>query len=153
MLTNIFIQYPVLEGVTISGGEPFRQATELAELVRFIRRKIHADILVYSGFSIEELEAMGGSARAVLRSVSALVEGRYVEELNDNLPLRGSANQRILVFNQKYEARYGTLQKVQRRVQNVFCGNGAISFGIPLKGYRESISDGLIKRGIITNGA
>ena len=47
-----------IDGVTISGGEPFLQAKELYKLVDYIKRNITDDIIVFSGYKIEELKQM-----------------------------------------------------------------------------------------------
>ena len=44
------INQPV-DGVTISGGDPFQQLEELDELVSFIAAEITDDILIYTGFT------------------------------------------------------------------------------------------------------
>lgn len=148
-LIRIYSANPDLDGVTISGGEPFLQSEHLAELVQFIRLEISGDILVYSGFSIEELSARNDAVQDILQNIAVLVDGKYLEELNDNLPLRGSSNQRVLVLNSAYEERYLEHKNGVRTVQNVHYGNGAISFGIPIRGYRESVSTGLKTKGVI----
>jgi anaerobic ribonucleoside-triphosphate reductase activating protein len=149
ILTSIHAEHPSLDGVTISGGEPFLQSADLAELITFIKEKITHDILLYSGFTIDELEMMGSAVQRVLRNIAALVDGRYEDSLNDNRPLRGSSNQRVLVFDKKYAKRYMELQQGERLVQNVFNASRAISFGIPIKDYRDMLSSGLIKKGVI----
>lgn len=50
---------PLLKGVTFSGGEPFCQAEELVELAKKIRSELpRLDITVYSGYTLEQLQAM-----------------------------------------------------------------------------------------------
>ena len=44
------------EGITISGGEPFLQAGELAKMIRLIRKKREIGVVVYTGFLYEELK-------------------------------------------------------------------------------------------------
>ena len=49
----------------------------------------------------------------ILKNIDYLIEGRYVEELNDRrLKLRGSSNQRI------YNNRDGVLVDVTDKIQN-----------------------------------
>lgn len=81
------------DGVTISGGEPFDQAAELAELVRGLR-ELTDHVLVYTGYRREELEA-DASRAAALEGVDVLIDGPYERGLDDGRGIRGSANQRV----------------------------------------------------------
>jgi anaerobic ribonucleoside-triphosphate reductase activating protein len=83
---------PGLDGVTISGGEPFQQPAALLALVRGVRARRDLSILVFSGYRRAELEAMP-LGPAVLAELDVLVDGRYVAPLHLGANLRGSANQ------------------------------------------------------------
>ncbi len=82
-------------GITISGGEPFDQAEELALLVEWCEANITRDILVYTGYTQDELVGIRG-ARDVLAHIATLIDGPYVAELDDGIGARGSANQRVI---------------------------------------------------------
>lgn len=94
------------EGLTISGGEPMLQAGGLAALIREIRAVKDCGVIVYTGFLIEELQEKASSnpdLYAFLREIDLLIDGPYIEQQNDNLPYRGSANQRILPLTERYQ--------------------------------------------------
>jgi anaerobic ribonucleoside-triphosphate reductase activating protein len=111
-----------VDGVTISGGEPFQQPAALAALVRGIRRwrdeshheTIPLDILVYSGYVYSRL-SRSAEAREILEWCDAIVAGPYIERLNPkrrhapsgSLLWRGSANQRLVPLSPLGEERYG----------------------------------------------
>lgn len=80
------------EGITISGGEPFDQADALGALLRSLRERTAADILVYSGYAFERLER---SLTAFEGLIDALITEPFVVEAPQTLPLRGSDNQRL----------------------------------------------------------
>jgi anaerobic ribonucleoside-triphosphate reductase activating protein len=84
-------------GVTFSGGEPFLQAAELAEVARAARQK-GWDVVTYTGFTYEELiEGGDDGAKALLAVSDILIDGKYIHELRSiNLQFRGSSNQRII---------------------------------------------------------
>lgn len=90
---------PLAQGVTFSGGEPFCQAEALCDLAERLR-KLGKDIVVYSGYTFEELLEMGEKRPAVLHLLnlsSLLVDGRFVEAERDlTLQFRGSRNQRLI---------------------------------------------------------
>lgn len=90
---------PLCTGVTFSGGEPFCQAKALYLLAQKIR-SAGKDIVVYSGYTFEELLEKSEQEPAILalmRQCRLLIDGRYLQEQRDlTLPFRGSKNQRIL---------------------------------------------------------
>lgn len=117
------------DGFTISGGEPFLQAEALCSLVEGLAL-ITDDILIYTGFSLEELLALQNeSVNRVIRRVAAIVDGPYVEEQNDGIGIRGSSNQTIHVF--KHHHKYRGMDTCRRAVQTVLSGNKLLAIGIP----------------------
>jgi anaerobic ribonucleoside-triphosphate reductase activating protein len=84
-------------GVTFSGGEPFLQAGELAE-VALAAHQIDWDVVTYTGYTYEELTEMEDSGvKALLCASDMLIDGRYVHELRaTGLQFRGSSNQRMI---------------------------------------------------------
>lgn len=92
---------PMVKGITLSGGEPFCQAAECAELAREVKA-LGQDVVVYSGYTYEQIKDMGAhnsQIQALLSLTDILIDGPYLEEQRDlNLPFRGSANQRIIHF-------------------------------------------------------
>lgn len=87
---------PMLSGVTFSGGEPFCQPAALAVLAAALREK-NKNIMIYSGYTYEQLLELGDDAMALLRQADLLVDGPYLEAVRDlSLRFRGSRNQRVL---------------------------------------------------------
>lgn len=88
------------DGVTISGGEPFLQSSELAKLVK-ASKLLDKNVWVYTGYTIEQLVAMqDGAVQTVLDYADVLVDGRFEQSLRDmGLRFRGSRNQRIIFLN------------------------------------------------------
>ena len=84
-------------GVTFSGGEPFLQAAELAQVAQAVRQ-LGWDIVTYTGFTYEELlEDTNDGVKALLSATDILIDGKYIHELRDTrLRFRGSSNQRII---------------------------------------------------------
>lgn len=108
-----------LDGITISGGEPFDQSEGLYRLVQQLCSQVSDDIIVYTGYTLEQLRSRGCPyTDGVLESIAVLIDGQYVEELNDGVGLRGSANQRIHIFRQSERYRYMTDCKRQLQVFN-----------------------------------
>lgn len=92
-------QNPLLDGITLSGGEPFEQAEACGVLAEQVRaRGLH--VMTYSGYTYEYLLRKGPVHAGWLRLLEAsdlLVDGRFrLKERNLQLPFRGSENQRII---------------------------------------------------------
>ncbi|HUH04502.1 MAG TPA: 4Fe-4S cluster-binding domain-containing protein, partial [Kofleriaceae bacterium] len=90
-----------IEGVSISGGEPFEQPDGLLELLRRVRAETALSVLVFSGFTLEEL-ATRPLAPAVLEHIDVLIDGRYQAPQRLARGLRGSHNQRIQLLTDRY---------------------------------------------------
>ncbi len=80
------------DGITVSGGEPFYQDDELAQLLKECRRH-GLNTLVYTGYVYEELFAIGKQA---LRHCDYLIDGEYRQEIPSRCRWAGSGNQRFL---------------------------------------------------------
>ena len=140
-----------VDGFTITGGEPFLQKRDLLELVSLLKQ-ISTDILVYTGFGMGELLAMPEPYVAgVLESIAVIVDGPYVDKLNDGSALRGSSNQQVHILSDIHEKKYLEYLQQPRTIQNIIAGGTAISIGLPLKGDRQRIHDGLAERGVVLN--
>lgn len=86
------------DSLTVSGGEPFAQAGFLYNLLRASRNEGFRDILVYSGFRIEELR-VDELCTPALGEIDALIDGNFLVEQPTLRLWRGSANQRLLVLS------------------------------------------------------
>lgn len=97
-----FSDNPLLDGVTLSGGEPFSQPAACAELAR--RAHAHKlNVWVYSGYTYEQLCAMAeenNDVRRLLDEADVLVDGPFLlAERSLELDFRGSRNQRLIDLN------------------------------------------------------
>lgn len=104
---NKIKQFPLVKGVTYSGGEPFCQPEPLAEL----GGKLKADgyhLMSYSGWTFEQLMKKSESdvqVKRLLGLLDVLVDGRFVlAERSLELKFRGSRNQRLIDVPKSIEA-------------------------------------------------
>ena len=137
-----------LTGVTISGGEPFLQAEALARLVKMIREKNVLDIMIYSGYTLEEL--CGTNDRAtdfLLENIDILIDGEYREELNTNTIYRGSENQKIHFLSPKYLPFRKKIESTKNRSLEFVCGKDGELFmvGIPPKDFEKKFLNKIFK--------
>ena len=90
---------PLIEGVTLSGGEPFCQCAPLSVLAKRLNAE-GVSVMAYSGYTFEQLceKAENDKAtRNLLAYTNILVDGPFILEKRDlMLKYRGSSNQRML---------------------------------------------------------
>lgn len=90
---------PLLDGVTLSGGEPFGQADVVSKLAEELKL-LDYNVMTYSGYTYEQIEEKAltdnGFSR-LIENTDILIDGRFEEEeRNLTLNFRGSENQRII---------------------------------------------------------
>lgn len=83
----------VLDGITLSGGDPFYQQDECVKLLKLLPE---VNAWIYTGFRYEEIE---NTELASLADV--IVDGQYIEALKREGKMYGSSNQRIIKVSKK----------------------------------------------------
>ena len=134
-LCDVIFSQTGIEGVTISGGEPFLQPEALYSLLKRIRNNSSLGVIVYTGFTLEQLEDLGNSwVNKILNGyVDLLIDGEYVDELNDGKSLKGSSNQRVLFLTDRYLAHKELYEGTTRNAEVRLSGNDVFFVGIPSK--------------------
>lgn len=135
-----------VDGVTISGGEPFAQPEGLTALLRGLRQSGIADIMAYSGYPIEQLRQIAPEPLALL---DALVDGPFQDGLPTDSPWRGSANQclQILTDQPELQQRYRHFEQHipgRRLLQCIPRTGGASLIGIPRPDDLEELRYGTL---------
>lgn len=104
-LRDVFLKVSDTEGITISGGEPFLQAEELATMIDGIKAKRDYGVIIYTGFLKEELDKKNeNGVQRLLLHADILIDGHYIKELDDGKPYRGSSNQNIYLMTDRYKS-------------------------------------------------
>ncbi|MEG1148779.1 MAG: anaerobic ribonucleoside-triphosphate reductase activating protein, partial [Niameybacter sp.] len=95
ILDKIKKNLPLIDGVTLSGGDPFEQSVYLLPLLQGIH-SLGLTIWCYTGYIYEDL-LENPSHNALLPYIDVLVDGRFEASLQtDTKRYVGSSNQRIL---------------------------------------------------------
>ncbi|MER6916534.1 4Fe-4S single cluster domain-containing protein [Streptomyces sp. NPDC000594] len=150
-------------GLTVSGGEPLEQPEGVAALldgaaaVRDEAADRPVDLLLYTGYEDQEIAADPARAAAV-RSVDALITGRFRAAEPTDLVWRGSANQRLRPLSRLGRARYaghlGRTDTTGPRLQMAW-GEGENDvrlYGVPRRGELASLERRLRAAGIRPGG-
>lgn len=92
---------PLLQGITLSGGDPLYQVNACLELVKKVKElNSDFDIIIYTGFTFEELAnnfKKNNDLLSLLKLSDILIDGKYEDSLRDlTLRFRGSSNQRVI---------------------------------------------------------
>ena len=126
-LVHEIISNPNIEGITISGGEPFLQQNALCELIDSVRTRRDIGVIIYTGMHYSEIQSTILALRCDL-----IIDGEYIEELNDDRSLRGSSNQNAICVTNRYRS-YVNQQFGQpgRKVEFVVKNNQIDMIGIP----------------------
>ncbi len=110
-----------VEGITLLGGEPLAHAAAAAVLARAVRAR-GLTVMVFSGFTLEQAQAMNDPAVAeLLAHTDILVDGPYVREQPDTTRRWiGSNNQRIHFLSDRYhfDERWHKSNTLEIRLQN-----------------------------------
>ncbi len=128
-----------IEGITISGGEPFLQTDGLYYLLKAIREKTKLGVIIYTGFTLEQLKTSGSEKvdSILARMADLIIDGEYVDELNDGMALKGSSNQKLNFLTDRY-LKDKELYESHKRDAEVFASEKDLFFvGIPSKDTLE----------------
>lgn len=128
--------------ITISGGEPMLQAEKLATVLEHVRQVRDMGVIVYSGYIYEDLQLKAEKDDGIhrfLNNIDILIDGPFVEALNDNDPYRGSSNQRIISLTSRYseviEDYY--YKEEGRKIEVRMSGEKTLMIGVPSKDQAE----------------
>ena len=124
---------PLIDGITISGGEPFDQFEALLAIVVQLRKKTKVDILVYTGYSVEDIT---DQLQQIKPYIDVLISDPFQRQSSQTLRLRGSDNQRLHCFTSQAIEKFAYYQQAvttEDKVLDVmFDAEGVVWFaGIP----------------------
>lgn len=96
-IVQMLSENPLLDGLTLSGGEPFEQPAACLQLALAARAR-GLNVWAYSGSTYEALLENGDEdVKRLLAACDVLVDGPFVQSRRSlELDFRGSANQRLI---------------------------------------------------------
>lgn len=148
-----------LDGITISGGEPFDQPSGLTALLAELREwrrsaGLDFDILCYSGYPLKTLRRRHARALALL---DALIPEPYVDRLEQDSPWRGSSNQPIVTLSKLGQQRYAAYENAgiedsDKKFQVAVESGKVWMIGIPARGDMNKVEELCKSRGLSLEG-
>ena len=90
-----------IDGVTITGGDPFEQEEDLLLLLKLLDTlSLSKGVIAFSGFTYDEIRE-NKIREECCDYIDVLIDGRYEEENRVTDSFKGSSNQNIIYFSSK----------------------------------------------------
>lgn len=152
-LVELVAQVEGIEGVTLSGGDPFDQPKdELAAFLDRLRATTSLSVMCYTGRTLRQLELADDADlnRSILAHCDVLVDGIYDERLNTGQQWRGSSNQVIHFLTDRYrDIAEQTHASKDRAIEVDLSTDNVVSItGIPAPRFMEKFRRQLDDRGV-----
>lgn len=89
---------PLIQGVTLSGGEPFCQYEACLEIAKAVHQ-MGRNVWCYTGYELYEV-----IGNPLLKEIDVLIDGKFIlAEKSLDLKFRGSRNQRIIDVKESFK--------------------------------------------------
>lgn len=118
-----------IEGITLSGGEPFDQAEALLPFAKKIISR-GLSFMAFSGYTLEELKS-DPVKRQLLNLMDILVDGEYMESLACTRLWRSSFNQTVYLLSPRYQHWASELERPVQEVEITIEQNRLTVTGFP----------------------
>ncbi len=116
LVTRLLGLGEAVQGVSLTGGEPFEQPEGLYALVSALRNRTELSLLIFSGHSRGEILRMPLGEEILLRT-DVLIAGRYLQRRHLGRRLLGSSNQKIHLLSGRYSLRdFDTLPELEVQI-------------------------------------
>jgi len=140
-MAHLFLEESESGEITISGGEPTMQAEALVEFITSIKKKRDAGIILYSGFTYDQLLKRAENEpelNELLGLTDLLIDGNYDEGRDRGELMRGSDNQKFIFLTDRYKYLLkDEYIKKKREIDIRFNNNEMFMIGIPSKSQAQ----------------
>ncbi|MDO5576209.1 MAG: 4Fe-4S single cluster domain-containing protein [Fibrobacter sp.] len=139
-----------VEGITLSGGEPFDQPpNDLMNFLKIIRSDTDLSVLCYTGYQLDELQT-NDNLRDLLNCIDVLIDGQYEIENDNNQLWRGSENQKFHFLTDRYKQHaieWFAARGREIEIEVDISGHFSLS-GLPQKYFMENLTGKLREKGV-----
>jgi anaerobic ribonucleoside-triphosphate reductase activating protein len=149
-LARIILSAEDIDGITLSGGEPFCQAGALVDLINKVRSVRDISVMSFTGYTLEQIMSAKDQAQMkLLKCLDILVDGPYVETLHSDLRWRGSSNQQVRFLTDRDIASARVSEERGYQIEFDVDPEGRFLWaGIPPHGFREQLAASLACSGV-----
>jgi len=133
-LADFILSIPKIEGLTVTGGEPFEQAQAVFLLCQAVR-KAGLSVMVFTGWNYEYIISENDKAvQNLLNQIDILVDGPFIQKLADkNLIWRGSSNQKVRFLTSRYNPEVLKEKNISQTEAQLFADSPLQVTGFPEK--------------------
>lgn len=125
-----------IEGLTLSGGEPFAQAKSLALLIELLMElKPELNFICFTGYSFHSLKSK--VHKSLLNLLDLVITELFIEELNSENGLRGSDNQKFIFLTDKLIDYRDEIENGKKETETFIFKNNIVQVGIMSKSERN----------------
>jgi anaerobic ribonucleoside-triphosphate reductase activating protein len=89
-----------IEGISLSGGEPFQQPAALLDLLIRVSGS-HLSCLIFTGYTLSEIKRLPRGPN-ILDHCDVLIAGRYAADKHVSRSLLASSNQQLHLLSDRY---------------------------------------------------
>ena len=110
---------PYIDCVSILGGEPLDQDSDMLELLRRIKKEVGKPIYLWTGYTWETIFSNEDYVleMLILSLCDYVIDGEYIDDLKDyRLKLRGSSNQRIIDVKKTLDSKTNDIKNYHKIV-------------------------------------
>lgn len=96
--------------------------------------------IIYTGYTIEALAKMNDDriTKIITGLADLIIDGEYIEELNDGRSMIGSSNQNLCYITERYKKDLFLYEEHKRKIETYITGNDVFTIGIPEKGILQN---------------
>lgn len=138
---------PSLDGISITGGEPFDQYNSLVVLCSYLKKLGVPHIQVFSGYTMEQIEAKHPD-RAYAQCIDILIDGPYEHHRNKGESWRGSNNQNYYAFTNGSAVKAQGPEEINKWALHSTADGAHYFAGIPGPRTLKDLENYLSKNGI-----
>jgi len=149
------VSHGKLDGITISGGEPFDQPKALSALLDGLhdwreRLNTDLDILCYSGYPLTRLKNKHAN---IINKLDALIPEPYIDHQPTTQIWRGSDNQSLQLLTERAQRKYATfltadIPPANKQIQVMLDGKQVWVIGIPQRGDMNRLEASCEEQGV-----
>ena len=150
-LASELLGWTDIEGLTLSGGEPFEQAGALADLLDRVVPATGWSVMVYTGYLHAELRvSCEKDVQRLLAHTDLLVDGPFVLAQQADRLWRGSSNQRLHALTSRYRDLVADAPDHGVGVEVHLRSTGQVFWaGVPVPGFEARLRRELSARGVV----